>query len=55
MATFQATFSVALHFVGMFFSGLIPSPLGPRQPGQFPADNVAVKRKSEMRIRTPGV
>jgi hypothetical protein len=54
MGCFHAMFSVALHFVGTFFSELMPSPLGPRQLGQFTADKVAVNKKSEMRIRTPG-
>jgi hypothetical protein len=38
-ATFHAMFSVADHWVGIPFSRLIPSPKGPRQPGQFSAIN----------------
>jgi hypothetical protein len=48
-------FSVGLHLMGRFFSGLTPSPLGPRQPGQF-ADTIAallkkVTIKTSARIR----
>jgi hypothetical protein len=39
MATFHARFSVVLHRAGIFFSKLVPSPRGPRQPGQFSAHN----------------
>jgi len=28
---------VPLHLIGTFFSRLVPSPRGPRQPGQFSA------------------
>ncbi|NDA67395.1 MAG: hypothetical protein EBY09_12275, partial [Verrucomicrobia bacterium] len=35
---FQVTFSVALHFMGRFFSSETPSPVGPRQAGQLAAE-----------------
>ena len=34
-ASFQAMFSVGLHFTGRFFSPLTPSPVGPRHAGQL--------------------
>jgi hypothetical protein len=34
-------FCVPLHFTGTFFSMLVPSPRGPRQPGQFSAEAVS--------------
>jgi hypothetical protein len=34
---FQRTFSVALHLRGNFVSCEMPSPVGPRKPGQFAA------------------
>ena len=37
MATFQATFSSAVHLTGRFFSLLTPLRLGPRHCGQFSA------------------
>ena len=39
----DAIFCVSLHFTGTFFSLLVPSPRGPRQPGQF-SDEAASDR-----------
>ena len=38
MAAFHATFSVALHFTGRFFSSEAPLPRGPRHCGQSEAE-----------------
>src|SRR6188474_1291698 len=38
IAAFHATFSVALHRTGRFFSSVAPVPRGPRHCGQSAAD-----------------
>src|ERR1044071_3791484 len=57
----QRTLSVWLHFSGRFFSVATPSPDGPRQLGQLPANDGATakrlmpstwKERSEFFIRT---
>src|SRR5437667_7662555 len=40
-SVFQATFAVALQFLGICVSRLVPSPRGPRQHGQFSARDVS--------------
>src|SRR5262245_47770533 len=47
--SFQAMFSVGLHLTGRFFSGLTPSPAGPRHAGQL-ADATAVVARLIIRI-----
>jgi len=39
----------------MFFSGLMPSPLGPRQPGQFSAWTNPATKKNNTTKRMAGV
>jgi hypothetical protein len=39
----QATFSVAFHVTGRFFSSVAPVPRGPRHCGQSAADSDAVR------------
>ena len=55
MAILQAILSVLLHLVGMPFPLLAPSPLGPRQPGQFPAWINPATKKNNTAKRMPGV
>jgi hypothetical protein len=43
IGVFQVMFCVLLHLTGTFFSLLVPSPLGPRQPGQFSATAASEK------------
>src|ERR1019366_8135833 len=51
-AIFHLTFCLSLQVVGRFFSVDLPSPLGPRQPGQLSAAaRVAMKRKAVMERR----
>jgi hypothetical protein len=47
-------FSVLLHLVGMPFPALTPSPLGPRQFGQFSARSEP-DTKSNTKKRMTGV
>ena len=54
-AILQAMFSVLLHLVGMPFPVLTPSPLGPRQAGQFPAWSEPDTKKSNAKKRMAGV
>jgi len=53
-AIFQATFSVVLQVVDSPFSVHVPSPRGPRQPGQFSAivdDEKATVMTSDQKQR----
>src|SRR5690242_8404081 len=43
----HTTFSVRLQRVGGFFSRLVPSPRGPRQAGQFSAEESEAKAKAQ--------
>ena len=54
-AILQAIFSVLLHLVGMPFPVLTPSPLDPRQPGQFSARINPATKKNNTTKRMPGV
>src|SRR5262249_19430489 len=47
---FHLTFFVSLQVVGSFFSADVPSPLGPRQPGQLSAASAAVAEGAEIAI-----
>src|SRR6185295_1645560 len=46
IAIFQVTFSSALHFVGRFFSALMPLRKGPRHCGQLSANAVPKTTKT---------
>ena len=50
---FHATFSVALHLTGRFFSSVAPVPRGPRHCGQSAADSDAVRAIANKQPRVP--
>ncbi len=49
MDVFQITLEVESHLIGRLVSKLVPSPLGPRQPGQFCA---FAKLNEKVRIKS---
>ena len=51
ISAFQVTFSVVDQRVGKPFSGLTPSPRGPRQPGQLPAGSAAAAGTAKIKAR----
>src|SRR5262245_24335428 len=52
--TFHFTFSVALHRVGRFLSGVMPSPSAPRQAGQLAAPEERTNTIPQARCKATG-